>query len=230
MAKQFVVNDETFKTQQALVERIRRIIDGYAPGVCVDMFDFAFLESLLTMHPEAKQKVGAGVRAFSVEDNPLYPGPRSRGLRVHRVDLTSTDFSFWECIRPTPHSKKVQRAFRAAVEPDTIAFKQRYFDALPGRVGVCPDTGQPITFKTCHVDHKAPDTFDVLVDRFMQNEKLSADDVQVSASGIDDTYQDRLVDLELEQRWRDFHAAHASLEVVSAAANLSMRKRTPARA
>ncbi len=224
MAKQFVVNGETFKTQQALVERIRRIIDGYAPGVCVDMFDHAFLESLLAMHPEAEQKVGAGVKAFSVEDNPLYPGPRSRGLRLHRVDLSSTDFSFWECIRPTPHSKKVQRAFRAAVEPDTIAFKQSYFDALPGRVGMCPDTGEPITFTTCHVDHRAPDTFDVLLGRFMESERLFASDVQVSGSGIDDTYQDRLIDLELERRWRDYHNAHATLEVVSVRANLSVRK------
>ena len=191
----------------------------------VDLFDTAFLRSLLDMHPEADQKIGCGVSAFSVEDNPLYPGPRARGLRLHRIDGTSTDFSFWECIRPTPHIKKVYRAFRAAVEPDTMAFKQRYFDALPWGVGVCPDTGEPISYTHCHVDHKAPNTFDVLAARFIDGEKLDVNEIQVYGAGIDDTYQDRLVDLELEQRWRDFHASNAVLEVVSVTSNLSLRKR-----
>jgi hypothetical protein len=225
MAKQFVVNGETFKTQGALVDRVREIIKRNKPGVMVDLFDELFLRSLLDMHPEASQKIGCGVVAFSVEDNPMYPGPKARGLRLHRVDGTSTDFSFWECIRPTPHIKKVQRAFRAAIEPDTMAFKQRYFDGLPGRVGACPDTGEPITYTSCHVDHKAPNTFDVLFARFIDSERLNVDDVQVYGASIDDTYQDRLVDLALEQRWREFHNATAVLEVVSVTANLSLRKK-----
>lgn len=228
MAKQYVVNGETFKTQGALVDRVREIIKRNKPGVMVDLFDTSFLRSLLDMHPEAAQKIGGGVVGFSVEDNPLYPGPKARGLRLHRVDGSSTDFSFWECIRPTPHIKKVQRAFRAAVEPDTMAFKQRHFDALPGRVGVCPDTGEPITYTSCHVDHKAPNTFDVLFANFIEREHLDVNAIQVYGAGIDDTYQDRLADVALEQRWRDFHNTNAVLEVVSVTANLSLRKQVPA--
>jgi len=225
MAKQYVVNGEIFKTQGALVDRIREIIKRNKPGAMVDLFDELFLRSLLDMHPEAQQKIGGGVVGFSVEDNPLYPGPKARGFRLHRMDGSSTDFSFWECIRPTPHIKKVQRAFRAAIESDTMAFKQRYFDALPWGVGVCPDTGEPISYTHCHVDHKAPNTFDVLFARFIDMEGLDTNAIQVYGAGIDDTYQDRLTDTALEQRWRDFHNANAVLEVVSATANLSLRKR-----
>ena len=224
-AKQYVVNGETFKTQGALVDRVREIIKRYKPGVSVDAFDTAFLQSLLTMHPEAEQKIGVGVVGFSVEDNPMYPGPKARGLRLHRVDGSSTDFSFWECVRPTPHIKKVQKAFRAAIEPDTMAFKQRYFDALPWGVGECPDTGEPISFTHSHVDHKAPNTFENLFASFIEREHLDTNSIQVYGAGIDDTYQDRLVDPELERRWREFHGANATLEVVSATANLSLRRR-----
>jgi len=223
--KQYIVNGETFKTQGALVDRVREIIKRYKPGVAVDVFDADFLQSLLSMHPEAEQKIGVGVVGFTVEDNPLYPGPKARGLRLHRADGSSTDFSFWECIRPTPHIKKVQRAFRAAIEPDTMAFKQRHFDALPWGVGACPDTDEPITYTHCHVDHKAPNTFDVLFARFLESEHLDANTIQVYGAGIDNTYQDRLTDAELERRWRDFHNTNATLEVVSATANLSLRRR-----
>lgn len=225
MAKQYTVNGETFKTQAALADRVRSIIKRYKPDATVDIFDTPFLQSLIAMHPEAEQKIGCGVAAFSVEDNPMYPGPRARGLRLHRIDGTSTDFSFWECIRPTPHAKKVQRAFRAAIEPDTLEFKRRFFDGLPDGVGVCPDTGEPVTFSACHVDHKAPNTFDALMLRFIEAEGLDANHIQVFGAGIDNTYQDRLVDLALEQRWRDFHNTYAVLEVVSATANLSLRRR-----
>lgn len=227
MRKQYKVDGETFRTQGDLVERIREIIGRYKPGMTVDLLDTVFLNSLLFMHPEAEQKVGCGVVSFSVEDNPIYPGPRSRGFRLHRTDGTSTDFSFWECIRPTPHGKKVQRAFRAAIEPDTLAFKQHHFDVLPRGVGVCPDTGAPITFTSSHVDHKAPGTFDALLSKFLEAEGLKAEGIQVVGAGIDDTYQDRLIDLDLERRWCDFHNTHAVLEVVSATANLSLRRRTP---
>lgn len=225
MKKQYTVNGETFRTQSDLVGRIREIIGRYKPGMTVDLLDAVFLHSLLSMHPEAEQKIGCGVVSFSVEDNPIYPGQRSRGFRLHRTDGTSTDFSFWECIRPTPHSKKVQRAFRAAIEPDTLAFKQRHFDALQRGVGVCPDTGALITFTSSHVDHKAPGTFDALFSKFLDAEGLRVEDIRVVGAGIDDAYQDRLVDLDLERRWRKFHNTHAVLEVVSATANLSLRKR-----
>jgi len=225
MTKQYTVNGEIFKTQTALADRVRAIIRRYKPGAMVDIFDAGFLQSLIAMHPEAEQKIGCGAAAFSVEDNPMYPGPRSRGLRLHRIDGTSTDFSFWECIRPTPHAKKVQRAFRVAIETDILEFKRRYFDGLPGGVGVCPATGELVTFSACHVDHKAPNTFDTLMLRFIAAEGLDANHIQVFGAGIDNTYQDRLVDLALEQRWRQFHSVNAVLEVVSATANLSLRRR-----
>lgn len=225
MKKSYTINGVTFTTQQELVAHIRAILKRYSNGEMLDMFDNLFVYDLLRLHPEADRKIGSGVEFFFVADNPVYPGPRSRGFRVHRADGSETDFSFWECVRPSSHSQKVIDAFRHVIEPDLRQFKQHVFDSSDDGIVACPDTGQTLTFTSAHVDHKAPLTFDRMIADFLVFEGISANDVRLHASG-DNEYQDRLVDLALQERWIAYHRDNAVLEVVSATANLSLRKRS----
>lgn len=222
--KQYTVNGIEFRTQSDLVEYVRAILRRYS-GDCeaLDADDFVFMLALLGYHPEARDKIGCGVESMYVADNPIYPGPKSRGFHVRRLDGTETDFSYRECIQATPHDRKVIAAMRAAVEPDTIAFKQAAFDAAGGLVR-CPDTGALLSFTTAHVDHKAPLTFDKLVRAFLCTEGFQFDEIALVPSG-DNQYQDQLADDGIRQRWIAYHRSHAELEVVSMTANLSLRKK-----
>ena len=222
--KQYMIGGQTFRTQKDLVAHVQTILSRYRDGETLDMFDTAFMTDLLRSHPEASQKFGCGLAVVFVAENPMYPGKRNRGFWLRRIDGSTTDFSYRECINATSHDKKVLRAMRAAVEPDTLAFKQAAFDNAPSGLLRCPDTDELLTFTTAHVDHKAPKTFDVLAREFLKQEGLDFSDIAIVESK-DNEYQDYLVSNELKRRWVTFHNSHAELEIVSKTSNLSLRKR-----
>jgi hypothetical protein len=218
MARETIeIAGEVFRTQAAAKERIQAIMARYPNGAAVDMFDLAFLQELLERHPDAPNKIGCGVASIYVNRNPIYPSTRT--FFLVRTDNSTTDFSYLECIRPTPHRKKVLRALRAAVEPYTLQVKQAFFDQV-GSQAICPITGETIRFIGSHVDHTPPATFDAIAAQFLAEENLLPDDIGVVAAG-DHIFQDRLTDQDLERRWVDFHNSRAVLRVISKTANLS---------
>ena len=221
----YTISGQAFATKKDLVEYVRNILRRYGNGTPLDMFDFSFMADLLRMHPEADEKIGAGVVLFFVADNPVYPGERNRGFHLVRTDGSETDFSFWACIGPIAHRKKVLRALRSAVEADTMSFKVKAFDASLSGWLLCPDTYELLRPATAHVDHRAPKTFDALVQMFLAHEGLGFDDILVTPTE-DNTYQNYLVDADLRQRWISYHRDNAELEIVSSRANLSVRKAT----
>lgn len=215
-AIQIKLGSETFPTKGAAKKRIQDMLAGYQPGTVVNAFDFPLLLDLVKRHPQAAQKIGSGVVAFRVERNPEYPS--SKCFVLIRSDGSDTDFSYTECLHPTPYTAKVTSAFRAAIEPDIVAFKRNFFDLADGPV-LCPFTGEQIFFAGAHVDHAPPDTFANLLERFLALEWMSLDEVALKPSA-DHIYSDRLANDAIESRWIAFHNTHANLRVVSKTANL----------
>lgn len=211
----------TFNTKSELRDYIRSIVASYENEDPLDGPDTTFVEALILYgHPQAETKIGPGIDYVIVRRNPVYTS--TRGFHLFRVDGTDTDVSWTECLKPTPHYKKVIRALRVLVEPQTMAFKQRFFDEN-GSVP-CPLTGEWITFLSSHVDHVPPLTFDVLVDRFCREFAVDLNAVLLRNELADNVYVDELGDDELAERWVRFHDEHAVLRVVSRLANLSHSK------
>lgn len=212
---------QVFKTKTSLQEYIRGIVAKYKDEQQLDMFDTAFVLALLEQHPQADTKIGAGVERIIVRRNPVYR--RNRGFHLFRIDGTDTDFSWVECLTPTPHHKKVIRAMRVLVEPQTMAFKQQFFDntAEPR----CALTGEPIAFVGSHVDHMPPFTFEVLVQEFCDRCGINLESVPLRDEMADNKYVDLIDDDALAMSWVQFHKEHACLRVVSQIGNLSHAKR-----
>lgn len=217
----FTIGGFLFRTKKAAQEEIRRRLALYADTEPFRGEDEQFFLDLLEHHPQATIKIGCGVKGFSVARNPAYP---TRCLYLIRTDGSSTDWNWTECLRPTPHHMKVRRALRALLEPQMLAFKQRFFDGAGGCV-CCPITGALLLFTTAHVDHIPPLTFERLFQDFVQAEHLDLASVQLSTEGKDNVYQDTLADESLAARWLAFHGDRAKLRVISAHANLSVVKR-----
>lgn len=218
-SKPITLANEIFSTQDAAKKKIQAILGSYQPGMTVNLFDSALLLDLVQRHPHADQKIGCGVAGFRVEKTPQYG---SKCFILVRTDGATTDFSYLECLRSTPHGAKVTSAFRAAIEPDVFQFKQACFDraALDGNDPLrCPITGEVLGFVGAHVDHVPPDTFANLLDDFLTGEGKALADLEVKNSA-DHTYSDRLCDLELEAKWIAFHRFNARLRIVSKTANL----------
>lgn len=225
MAKKqpMIVNGESFATKKDLQERIRGILWSYRNGDTVNMFDAPFLTSLFQQHPDADQKIGAGIACIEVRRNPVYMN--TQGFWIVRADGTETDISYLECLTPTSHAKRFERACRAAVEPDTIRFKELFFADATTTVKQCPFTGDQLSFVGSHVDHIAPLTFKRLVSDFIAWANLNIDNVQIDGRGVDGAIQDTFADDNLRSQWIDYHNEHAKLRVISRMGNLSHAKR-----
>lgn len=213
------VNGETFRTKDDLRERIRDIAAAYRDEQELNAEDLTFMLAVLDRHPQAETKIGCGVRSMVVRTNPVYRNNRS--FYLYRIDDTGTDWSWTECLNPTPYAKKVIRAFRVLIEPQTMAFKRAFFATT---AGLCELTGEQITPLSSHVDHAPPVTFEKLVDDFLTEYDLSINAIPLRDELSDNKYVDMIDDDLIAVRWIEYHRAHAVLRVVSRYANLSISK------
>ncbi len=137
-------------------DRCREIIGTLENGESVRSDDAEFLLWLLDRHPRAAEKIGQGVAGFTVQSAVM----GTRCFVVHRVDGSSTDFSFHSCITAPDSIALVRRAMRRAISDQTNEFKRA--SAARGPL-VCAVTGQMLSWNDAHVDH-APPVFVVLAD------------------------------------------------------------------
>ncbi len=216
----YIVNGERFATKKSLQNRIRGILYGYRDGDTISSADLDFMSDLLTFHQRYEQKCGVGIWYMTVRKNPVYG---TMGFWLTRLDGSETDFSFMECLMPTGQRKKFERACRAAVAPDVVIFRHRFFENSSNQR--CPYTGEEISERMCHIHHRPPWTFQALVCGFIDDMGIDIDRVHILGEGIDGMVQDRFADCDLEQSWIRYHNDRATLEVVSRRANLSDLKK-----
>lgn len=217
----YTIAGELFTTKAALQARIRGILHRMPDGQLLSLPDFEFMLDVLKRHADYEQKAGAGVAGILVRPNPVYTNTRT--FYVVRVDGTTTDFSYLESLKETPHAKRFYNACRVAIEPDIQAFKASAFAG--GGLVVCPYTGEKLAFVGAHVDHKAPATFQALVDRFIELNAIDLAGVAIKGKAQDNTYQDTFDDKDMERAWVAFHNTNAVLQVVSRTANLSILRK-----
>jgi hypothetical protein len=211
----YIVNGLTFISKEALGAHVQSILRAYRAGESVNEEHAAFLADLLLRHPHADAKIGAGIAGFRVQRIGAFT---STGFVVDRVDGTSEDFSYRQCIRPTTYASKAKFALRRAIADQVIAAKRAVF---PDRFTAitCPLSGEPITYSDSHVDHIPPATFAALVQRYLAERDATYDDLPLvpSPDGIGWILED-----ETAADWAAWHQRHAHLRVVSAAANLKL--------
>jgi hypothetical protein len=211
---------ENFSTKRALEERIRQILYHYRDNQYLSPNDYAFMLEVLEYHPKYELKIGVGAKAMYVKQNPTYKNTRC--FWIVRQDGSETDFSFQECLKETPQRKRFLNACRAAVEADKQAFKRKFFDHLGDETYYCPYTNEPLNFIGSHVDHRAPHTFEKIVEGFISENAIDVSRVKINGSEEDNAFQDTFADKDLERLWVDYHRRHADLQIVSPKANLSL--------
>jgi hypothetical protein len=196
-----------------VLDYTRSIRDRYGDGARLDKPDAAFMADLLQRHPASARKIGCGITGFSVSTEPVF---KTRCFRVHRLDGSSTDFSFRECVTPTTRRTKVMHAFRTAITGDIIAFRDRAFAFGPV---TCPHTGRLLTPNECHVDHKPP-TFATLVAGFMKSSGMDFETIPlIDSDSRDNMYVEQLADTATAVAFLAYHRKWAVLEIIAAEAN-----------
>lgn len=217
----YLIGNTKFKNKNELFEYVKSILKRYNIGDVVNKEDMDFMINLLYQHPNVNKKTQYEITSIYISDNPIYPGNKSKGFHLRYIDGSSTDFSYRKCINIPTHRLRVISACRAAVDPYIFAFKQTMFKN--GNI-ICPDTQQILTFKTCHVDHKAPYTFATLIDMFLKKENITFDEIKLKEHE-NNQYCEQFQDTILSKKWIDFHNKYACLEIVSTKTNLSTRRK-----
>ena len=215
------IGPHQFPTRDAAKAHIRALLARYAPGDLVDGEDHETLTDLTLRHPRAEEKVGAGIDRFRVV---LGPYGKSRAYEILRRDGTGTDISFPKCVDgDPPHRTLVLRSLRLVVEPDVNALRQRLFRTLIGEDGrlPCELTGERLLPTEGHLDHIAPNTFLRLATLFLEAHGLDIDTVPL-APPRDGEIGRRLLEPDLAERFRAFHARVARFRFIAARENLSL--------
>ncbi|WP_110693635.1 DCL family protein [Salinicola halophyticus] len=212
MAKPIAFGNYHFKTKKSATEEARRRINQYETGERLLLEDELFFTSLFTLHPEYKEKKGAGIHHLKVERD----FSNNRCLHIHRIDGTSVDCSWVHCIQPASLKMVVSMAFRRAVKDIIISYKKSELV----NVHVCPVFGTKLTINNSHVSYLNP-SFDELLMNFLTKHQIDVESVEiVSPESSDHDQRGVVADSILLETWRSYHKSNAHLQLLSAEANL----------
>jgi hypothetical protein len=165
------------------------------------------------MHPEAREKIGVGIDRMFIDSD----GHGSRCFWVRRTDGTTTGWSYRKCVAHPNHHMRVTRVFRWLVIDQTQAFRDEAFETRE-RVP-CAISQKLVVKDEAQVDHRPPDTFAELTQRFLKERGLSEDDLAV-VPVPHDAFFDTFGNEGLAEAWQEFHEEHAVLQITDGAANL----------
>jgi hypothetical protein len=207
----------TFPSKQAAKAALREIRDRHQDGVPIledDAVDI--LLGVVAAHPQAKEKVGAGITGFFVAKAPEFS---TKCFYLRRIDGSATDFSWNEAITPTKPIDRLRMACRNAIENQKTRFEDAKWPSSDIQPRVCPVTGKPFSRSEAHVDHQPPQTIKSLVAGWLTVENLAVDDIQIDHTG-DLRCVDTFAESDQRESWRTYHGDHAQLRLISAEGNL----------
>jgi len=202
----------------------KAMLHRYQPGDRLADDDSLDVAALLERHTEYDTKVGCGVSHFEV----MMTEHGTQCFRIIRADGSGTDFSYAHCITQRPPSRKleVSQGFRRTVRVDLFKARDSFFATHGGTDGrvACAATGERIALNQGHMDHRPPMTFEVIVTTFLCARGLSLDDVPLSR-GQDEQVSPEVMDQNLCEAFRAYHAKIARLDFVKSTINLAQGSR-----
>lgn len=205
-----------FNSKRAAKSYFRNILWKYHPNNILEAKDFHDVMTLLTHHPNAKEKIGCGVKKIIVGDSKY----TDRCFHIVRNDDSIENFSFHKCIDGDHSSfRKFCSACRKAIEYDIYQYKKKFFEKYANEDWMikCQATGKFLTFSQAHIDHREPLTFSVIVHFFIESLEINTDLIKYETS---QEYGMRFSDKRLILKFKSYHKEHARLRVVDSRVNL----------
>jgi hypothetical protein len=197
---------------------VQKILRGHQLWDVLTGDEDIFIRDLIALHPATEDKIGCGIDHIEIRPDPDYG--TTRCFYVVRTDGLSTDVSYKKCINGEKQRQLLRPAFRNAIRPQVVQFKQAQFAIGPQR---CPYTKELLIFDTCHVDHLPPMTFETLVTEWLKLNSLKEADVQITER--EDNISTRfMTNANQIASWTAYHQQHARLRVLSRRGNLSNSK------
>lgn len=242
MASPLHIGNKIFKFKKDAILHYRRILNSYKFGELLNEEDFKdvlhlmeynYLNKLRKITPQTdeeyiaiKKQIETGVPDFRAVDfieciqiakvqfnTKCFEVIRKEGQRYH--------ISYLQLIRDSSVSLDdlFYKARRNLIHDDVRAVKQRYFDehSVKGRVK-CQETGKLSRWEDVVVDHRQPNTFSVIVERFKEIHNIDVKQIFYKESATNIFIFD---DPDLNDSFRDYHKKLARLRIVRKECNAS---------
>ena len=206
------IGEHYFPTQSTALDYFKLILNSYKPKDALTGTDFDDVYELIKRHPDGKSKIGKGIKEIYIDKDP-YNG---QCFHIKRIDDSTDNFSYKKAVSGEYSSFTIfSKACRKAVELDMQAVKDDFFQGNP--TAKCQETGEQITPETSHVDHRQPNTFSIIVDRFIELNDINIEEIEYITIG---KYGKEFKESELAEKFRTYHKTKAKLRVVSKEKNL----------
>lgn len=210
------IGDNKFKSKKEALEFFKRILNSYDVGETLSSTDFDNLFCLLEIHPNKNEKIGCGINYFRIGVAKF----KTKSFELVRTDGTHEFFSYTNRINKSKDNfSNFRIACRQAVQKDLIKLKQTFFKekSKNGKVQ-CQETGEFLKYEELNIDHRQPNTFSVIVDRFLEIKGIELNDIKyIQVNGG----PNMLADKNLKAEFRNYHKEKAILRLVKKELNLS---------
>lgn len=218
--RSYLLGGRDFGSKEAARKFVSKLLHELPLGpVNEDLSPLLF--DLLSRHPDAEEKIGAGVARFEVAVDTAWG---SRQFHAIRANGERTRFSYNACFEPAMKAADAtaKRALRNEIAPQIDAFRARWVRG--GGTVVDAVTGEAIPTGDVHVDH-APPTFNEITILWLRERGLRLEQLAVTPHGDTDS-PTLLTNRAVAHDWQRFHLDRARLRCVAKATNLSLlRKR-----
>jgi hypothetical protein len=213
-----------YQSKKAAINHYRSILNSYSFGQSLnesdfnDLIDLLNCESFPETNPENETYIIEDIKVSKAQFN-------TKCFEVFYDDNTSCYISYLLLIRKigldtvyyTPE-KLFYVACRSAVANDIHAVKSHYFKNSVNRMVKCQETGILSKWEELVVDHRQPNTFSIIIDRFKELNNIDLDSLEYMS---DEKNNIVFADASLSEKFRQYHKEKANLRVVRRERNLS---------
>lgn len=215
MRKKTKIGNRDFLTKKEALNHYKTILNSYDFGQSINESDYKEVLDLLETHPRKEEKKGVGIKEIRVAKLKY----KTKAFELVRLDGSTEYFSYTKRINsPRTNTARFSEACRKAIQEDLRNVKQAYFDkhSKKGKVK-CQETKELLSWEQLNIDHRQPNTFSVILDRFIELNNINVEQVEFVEI---DGEGNELADLKLKQKFIEYHREKANLRIVNKDNNL----------
>jgi len=211
-----------FKTKKSATEFYRSILNKYEVGSSVDDEDFSYLIDLLNYNSDKnsvllneESKDEADDELFTLDNIFIDYHPIYKKTKCFYAVFGDEEwlFSYLLAINEDlSDEKKFHIACRNSVKENLRNFKIQMFRNKPVK---CAITKKILDWENCHIDHKSPLTFSVIVKTFLTSKNINISDIDLSYENSLWQFSDK----QFKSEFVEYHNKVALLRVLSSEEN-----------
>lgn len=232
MRKSFKIGQKEYRFKKEAILYYRAILNSYDFGQSLKtsdlmdvnyLIDFSYLNDWMELEANENEVLE---KIFDIEEFKTDLKLSVKDIKIARVQFNTKCFevfydngeseyiSYIMMINNQNYdpSKLFNKACRNSIQKDLTNVKQEYFDknSIKGEVK-CQETGILSKWTELAVDHRQPNTFSIIVDRFKEINRIELDSIEYI---LNDQNHIIFKDESISESFRKYHKDKASLRIV----------------